>query len=247
VLLIQEEGSRHAWAERLNKIGESGNLFFRHKTGFAFTDEGAVSSLIHAMKQHAIDVVFFDPLQRMMPGINENDAAETAVVWNEVFRMQLALPHLVVVVVHHASKGEKLQQESIRGSSRHAGEVDLWVLVDKVDKGVVRIAMDGRDTYTDLGPGDALEGKVAIHDDSFSINTQDLVVSIRATRQGEKKREVLKAIGDGCETRTQIMKYTGMSDNTVVGYLKTLVEENLVTMQEGGTGKPNTYSVLPQE
>lgn len=242
VLLVQEEGSRHAFAERLNRIEESENLFFMHKTGFAFTDEGAVSSLIHAMKAQEIDVVIFDPLQRMIPGINENDSAETAVVWNEVFRMQLALPHLVVVVIHHANKGGE-GQESIRGSSRHAGEVDLWLIVNKVDKGVIKIQMDGRDTYTDLGPGDALEGRVEIGDDSFTVNTQDLIVSVRATQGETKKREVLKAVGDGCETRTQIMQYTGMSDNTVLKYLETLEGEELVTVTSHGPGKPNTYSV----
>lgn len=246
VLLVEEEGSRHAFAQRLTRMKRDDNLFFMHKAGISFTDPGMISSLIHSCKQHKIDVVIFDPLQRMIPGINENDAAETAVIWNEVFRMQLAIPHLAVVILHHANKGEKLTQESVRGSSRHIGEVDLYILVEKFDKTSIRIHMDGRDIFTDLGPGEALQGVVKIEDDDFSINTQEFAVRVKQTKVDNNRADVLKAVREGFDTRTKIMRAVGLSDTSVRDYLDALVEEELVVMESQGEGKPNIYTCVEE-
>lgn len=242
VLLVEEESSRHAFSQRLARIEQSENLFFTHKMGITFTDPTTISSLIHTCKRHEIDVIFFDPLQRMIPGVNENDSTETAVVWNEIYRMQMAMPHLVVVVIHHANKSERLTQESVRGSSRHVGEADLWILIEKFDKAAIRVTMDGRDTYTDLGPGEALQGRVDIRDDSFTIDTQEFAVRVKQTKADNNRSDVLKAIQEGCDTRTKMMRYTGLSDNTVIKHLQGLIEEGLVSETKTEEGKPNVYS-----
>lgn len=237
VLLCEEEGSLHAFAQRLARI-PTGDLLFMHKAGIAFTDESSISSLIQLCKQQQVDVVVFDPLQRMIPGINENDSAETAIIWNEIFRMQMALPDLIVVVLHHANKSESLTLGSVRGSSRHVGEVDLLILVDKFDKGVVHIRMEGRDTQAEV-EGDLLQGKVEITDDDFTINT--LGITIATPTQGSGRDKVLRAIEEGCDTRTKIMRHTGLGDTTVRLHLPELIKEGLIDEVANGHKKPRTY------
>lgn len=242
VVLVEEEGSKNAFSSRVQKIDlQAGTVHILHRKGFRFTDDGQVARMIAFLRKVEADVVFFDPLQRMIPGVNENDSAETGVVWDQVQRLQQALPHLVVVIVHHANKGERLTWDSVRGSSRHAGEVDVGIFVDKRE-GEMLVAIDGRDISLDTEHG-AFSCDVQITDDGFTLDaTQTALVTKKATSQ---KDRVLEAVREGKDTRTKIMRATQLSDSTVRSHLKVLMDEGCVTEHDGESPRhPKTYSAV---
>ena len=241
VLFVQEEGSQSAWAKRLCKLNmppeAEENFISMHRRGIRFTDSSTVDTIIAICRQEEISVVFFDPLQRMMPGIDENDSAATGVVWDEIFRLQFALPHLIAIVLHHSNKSERLTWESVRGSSRHAGEVDLGIFCQKhpLEDHTVRIAYDGRDIPSYLGTGESFEAKVEISQEEepphFKIDAREVVPVIANVThlQGKRNKDsILDAISNGSRTRKEIMEVTGCSDSTTRTHIDNLVVEGKI-------------------
>lgn len=255
VLFVQEEGSRAKWAKRIRRLNLEGKererLHTLHRQGIRFTDPTTIDTLISICRQREITVLFLDPLQRMIPGVDENDSSATGIVWDEVFRLQQALPHLVVCVIHHANKAERLTWESVRGSSRHAGEVDLGIFCQKhpLEDDTVRISYDGRDIPTYLGTGDAFEGKVIISHEGetpqFEIDAREVKTKVNTTQaqqQGQKNRDaVLNAISAGTKTKKGIIEQTGLSDSTVRSHLEALIEDGVIIEEDHGKGRMKTY------
>lgn len=249
VLVVEEEGSRDAFSKRIKRMGltvkEGARIVFLHREGIRFTEPDTIAFLIDLCRSAEIDVLFLDPLQRMIPGIDENNSAETGVVWDEVFRLQHTCPGLVVCIAHHANKTERLTWESVRGSSRHGGEVDVGIFVEKhpTEEHTVRIAIDGRDVFAQLGPGEAFEGRVSIQDDSFAIDATEISIrtSKKAAPEEGYRTEIMLALKNGCETRTQIMRETNYADLTVRKYLNQFIEEGLIERGEKEPGKPIIY------
>jgi Predicted transcriptional regulator len=251
VLLIQEEGSKQAWAKRIRRLSLQGTARARfhtlHRRGIRFTEPDTIDFVLSYCREHEIHVVMFDPLQRMMPGIDENDNAATGIVWDQVMRMQFALPDLVCVVVHHANKSETLTWESVRGASRHGGEVDLGLFVQKTDDGV-RIGVDGRDIPRYLGTGEAFDATVSISADdeapNLFIDATEIHVKVNQVQNLVLKNRdaVMNAVADGCTTLASVVSQTGIADNTARKYLKELVEEGHVEETQQGPGKANTYA-----
>lgn len=247
VLLIEEEGSLPLFSRRVAKMQlteEQGErMLVLHKQGVRFTDKTMISTVIARCKAHEADLVIFDPLQRMIPGVNENDSSETGVIWDEVQRLQQACPETVVMVVHHANKAERLTWESIRGSSRHAGEVDLGIFVSR-DEGThssVKVMIEGRDVQLDLDEGFAFECEVQIEEEQFLLDATG-TTAVTTSKAGSQIERVLSAVSRGCETRTKIMRDTGLSDSTVRAHLRTLCEDEKVLERDGdGPRAPKTY------
>lgn len=228
-----------------------------HRRGIRFTDSSTIDTVIAVCKERKIDVLFLDPLQRMIPGIDENDSSATGVVWDEVFRIQFALPHLVVVVLHHANKTERLTWESVRGSSRHAGEVDLGIFCQKhpLEDDTVRIAYDGRDIPNYLGTGESFEAKIKISADdaeehSFEVDATEIQVNVTNITHlaGSKNRDkIVAAISEGINTRKKIIDTTGLSESTVRVHMDKLVEDGIVEEHNPGAGRTKTYTLVEQE
>jgi len=248
VLFIQEEGSPSLWARRVDmlRIPEASALF-AHRTGFKFTESAYTDELIALCRQQQADFLILDPLQRMMPGLDANNDSEVGVVWDEVFRMQQALPNLVVMIVHHANKTERLTWESIRGSSRHGGEVDLGIFLERhpTEDSALRLWMDGRDIPQYLGTGESFEVKYHLDRDKreFEMDATEIKVSVATPQiRGKANRErVQEAVEAGADTRTKIMHATDLSDATVRQHLEALLADDLITEVDNGVGKPKNY------
>lgn len=244
VLIIEEEGSQQQFARRVRRMDLSpdhGKVLVQHRKAFRFTDPDSMSRVIALCREEEIDAVFFDPLQRMIPGVNENDSAETGVVWDEIARLQQALPHIICVVVHHANKTERLTWESTRGSSRHGGEVDLGIFCEKslLDSSKVRMRIDGRDVHLEMEEGWGFEGTVTITEDSFEIRVSQMQIEdiLPAVRGKKNTEEIVKAVAEGHLTRNEIVEATGLSKNTVITKIKALLEDGtLVVLEEAQRG-----------
>jgi len=250
ILLIEEEGSFRSWAKRLSRLQIPEKLFLRHfhtwhREGFRFTDDPMVSKVISFIKQHDIEVVIFDPLQRMIPGIDENDNSETAIIWDQVMRMQNAVPTLTCIIAHHTGKNTEMGFEALRGASRHGGEVDVGIFIQKhpLEHGRFRCRIDGRDVQIELAPGEVFEGGISIEEDSFKIDAAEFKVTTKAAKVDANANAVLTALQGGAETRTEVMHASGLSDVTVRKYLAQYVEAGTVKEDKLGGGKPNVYRI----
>jgi len=252
VLFCEEEGSTHAWARRVRRLNlQNKDRFFTFfREGVKFTDSSTIDEVIVFCRENEIDVIFFDPLQRMIPGVDENDASATGVIWDEVARIQKALPGVVVVVLAHANKSETLTWTSTRGSSRHGGEVDVGFFIDKhaLEEHTVRINIDGRDIENLLGTSETFEGKVTISDDppNLTINANEVVVNANPVQAlGRKNKDsVLTAIQAGATTLQQVCSETDMSEVTARRHLKKLLEDGDIVEEDHGKGKAKTYKVV---
>lgn len=252
---VQEEGAPSLWARRVYmlRITDNENAIFSHRTGFRFTESAYVDELISAARDARLDMLILDPLQRMTPGIDENSSSEVGVVWDEVFRIQQALPHLVVMLVHHANRTGALNWTSIRGSSRHGGEVDLGIFIEKhpIEERRLRMWLDGRDIPEYLGTGEVFEVKYEIDRDARLIDfdgTEITVnVSASAQLQGRANRDkVFAAVSNGKETRKEIMAECELSENTVKEHLLALIEEGAV-IEHAEKGKARRYEIRKDE
>lgn len=244
---VQEEGSPSLWARRVSMLGISGNTnaHFSHRTGFRFTEPSYTDELISSARDLGLEMLILDPLQRMMPGVDSNSDSEVGIVWDEVFRIQQALPHLVVMIVHHANKTSRLEWESIRGSSRHAGEVDLGLFLERAnEENTLKMWMDGRDIPQYLGTGEYFEVKYTIdrHERIFEMDATEIQVTTPRAVSNKNKEAVHEAVKQGFDTRTKLMKECDMADNTVLKHLAALVEEGKVEEHDNGIGKAKTYS-----
>lgn len=249
---LQEEGSPALWARRVHMLDITGNALahFSHRTGFRFTEAALVDELISATRELKLDVLMLDPMQRMVPGIDENSNSETAIVWDEVFRIQQALPGLVVMIVHHANRSGALNWTSARGASRHGGEVDLGMFIEKhpLEEHTLRMWLDGRDIPEYLGTGEVFEVKYEIDRENrkFSMDATEIAVNVNqvAVVVGRANRDrVFAAVSDGKDTRKAIVEHTGLSIPTVKDHLEALIEEGAVTATDQGKGKVKLYNV----
>jgi len=250
-LLVEEEGSLPLFARRLKRLDidpDDDNFMVIHRKGIKFTEPDSISYIISVCREYEVEVIIFDPLQRMIPGVNENDAAETGVVWDEIARIQQACPNLTVIVVHHGNKSEVGGWASSRGSSRHGGEVDLGIQMQKhpIEDNVISIWMDGREAHANLEPDTSFKGKITITDDTFSIDARDVEVTVKKNRKQDQsdvnEHLVFQAIQNGHNTRTKIKLETQLSDPTVVKHLHTLIEQELIEEEVHGGTRPNTYT-----
>lgn len=144
VLFIEEEGNRIKLAQRFRAADFQGQVTIRHKQGTDLTSVVFTETLVEDIQEGGYDVLILDPLQRMAPGLNENDSGEMGRFWDNIHRISRECPGLTIVLLHHFNKGQHLGWLGVRGSSRTAGEADVGFFLEKTDEGI-NLAIDGRD------------------------------------------------------------------------------------------------------
>jgi hypothetical protein len=162
VLVVEEEGTEVKFAQRLRTANFRGHVDIRHRKGSDLTSPEFVDALIAQVQGGEYDVLVLDPLQRMAPGVNENDAGEMGRLWDSIHRIARECPNLAIVLVHHFNKNAELGWRGIRGSSRTGGEVDVAFFLERNDGGSLKLAIDGRDIPNYLNASEALEVSVEI-------------------------------------------------------------------------------------
>jgi Zn ribbon nucleic-acid-binding protein len=253
VLLVEEEGSKHKFAQRVKHVFAKHpdapfHLWFRH--GFRLTDDDQVTELINYIREHEIALVILDPLQRMMPGVEENSAAETAPVWDNVHRIA---GECAVVVIHHANKQGMDWRQAVRGSSRTGGEVDFVMYVKPGEQqGELQLHVDGRD----LVKHEDQQGYLAIEfppAEPWKLNATTWQLDV-STGPGKKsaasQAKIEDALADGPLSTSAISIATGMPRNTVERNLERMLEAKLITAAEGPRkarlyALPDTEGVVP--
>lgn len=269
---VEEEGSRNAFAKRMSTLQidrdewrESFRLI--HRSGFRFTEPSAVAELIQIVRTHELDVLILDPLQRMIPGLDENSASDMAVIWDAVADLHRAQPDLVVLLVHHSGKGKEASWDAARGSSRHAGEVDFGIFVQREkERGHLRVRVDGRDIPEYLGTGEYFTTRVEVNmsdnpaERRFVLDARELEVNIVERPKArepapdledataERRRAgVWEAIAGGCQTIAELIEQTGLTRTTVQRVLAELENDGVVTRMPGSPGTAMRYQTNLQK
>lgn len=229
VLVVEEEGSRQRFGLRVAALTEippdTDLIRWKHRSGFDFTSEARVAALIDEMREHGTDVVLFDPFQRMSGDGEENSATAMKPAWDAVARMQAALPDLVVVIVFHTRKDDSLSLDAIRGSGRHAGEIDLALMVKKDDHEHSLLTVEGRDVPA--SDGEAMRVKF---DYEPGVRLLVSVVGMQAIRYtkvkaADRRAQVLdlfQAAGTDLAL-PDVMSALKLGDRTARGYIADLV------------------------
>jgi hypothetical protein len=244
ILLVEEEGSDVKFAQRFRTANFRGDVAIRFRKGSDLTSPEFVDAVIAQIRDGEFEVLVLDPLQRMAPGVNENDAGEMGRLWDNVHRIARECPSLAIIVVHHFNKNAQLGWQGVRGSSRTGGEVDVAFFLERTDSGI-KLAIDGRDIPQYLNASEALDVSVEIDGPNriLKMEVQGTVkIKVRATSQIRAAiEEFLQKEGEAHRTTDEILGAvagsTGMTPSSegVRKHLRALENEGLVAGQVVGT------------
>jgi predicted NBD/HSP70 family sugar kinase len=138
-----------------------------------------------------------------------------------------------VVVVHHANKGGgEPNMDSIRGSSRMAGEVDLIVVVRKKERGQLEVFLDGRDLVRDDDGGNLAVEYEGDHPHrmravGFAVNAQGV--------EGATRPAVLKVLGRASERLSTSDVRVAVAEQLGETRTRQAVTQELQALADGGT------------
>lgn len=234
VLFVQEEHAPQQWAKRLRKVFDGAMdapFYFMHRTNISLNQEPHVDALIERARSIDARLIIIDPWQRVIPGVNENDAADTQPAWTAVHRLAHKT-NAVVLVIHHTNKGDgELRMDMARGSSRMAGEVDLILVARKVGSNI-ELFMEGRDVEN------ALDGNLEIaHDPDMPHRMRTVGIKIKA-KSRNATRSALETILRGAdrplttaETQTLVTEATkkSVTRQTIDAHLNRLLDEGTIS------------------
>ncbi len=153
-LFVEEEGSVSDIANRIRQslagMDVDPNLFWAFRMGVRL-DTGENLDLIEEfIDYNKINVLLFDPLQRLH-SCDENSSSEMSAVWTNIVKLQLRFPKLAIIIIHHFTKSSNIANRwnALRGTSRLAGEFDFGFFLEQLPienrpfPGI-RFYMDGR-------------------------------------------------------------------------------------------------------
>jgi hypothetical protein len=243
ILVVEEEGNEVKFAQRFRTADFEGDVAIRFRKGSDLTSREWTDALIAQIQEFEYDVLVLDPLQRMAPGVNENDAGEMGLLWDNVHRIARECPTLAIILLHHFNKGAHLGWQGIRGSSRTGGEVDVAFFLEKQEGGGLKLAIDGRDIPQYLDASEALDVSVEI-DASERVMTMEVQGTVKIqVRKTSKVREAIEQYlceHEGARATTDIRAAVAealeepVTRQAVSRHLNDLEEEGLVAGQVGG-------------
>lgn len=242
VLIVEEEGTLPKFARRVVKVltERDGKVFLMHRRGMDFRSRAHVDQLIQRIQELDAGLVILDPLQRMQPGVNENDAGETEAVWTAIHRIAASCPRAALVILHHSKKDayDKLGFGTERGG-RIGGEVDFALFVRVIEPGRLALFFDGRDVERQSAEdGDPLEVVFPV-DDPAKMKATGMRITITRTRKhdgDETYAEVAQLLDGDWRRATYFAEQVGISRNNVKVYLDRAIEEGVAERRTVGQG-----------
>lgn len=227
VLIVEEEGDAEELYQRAKLVlGDipdwQQRTLWSHHLGVRLDQEDWVDRVSGWISEHNIDVVIFDPLQRLH-GKDENSAAEMGDVWTAIHHLTTKFKNLAAIILHHFNKtgGVEDEWEALRGSSRTAAEADLGIFCDRLPLNLgkgCKIRLSGR-TLPDLDVYD--EGS---HTLKLPFNPSNGLLLYNSNLVGVEKHlvfaEAMKS--KGIWTVQEAAKYFKVTTNTINNWIKML-------------------------
>jgi len=191
ILIVEEEGPLSELNKRARKVLSGTDwrerLFIMHHLGVKLDNNEWGARLAKIIEEKQIDILIFDPLQRLHSG-DENDATAMGVVWNAIDRLLARFTELSIIILHHFKKVGDAAGDwgALRGSSRLAGEADLGSFISlrgSSEPRGIKIKFDGR----------AIE---ALEDDNgkdyFKLTFNDGLLTYDSGKVSVNKKEALR-------------------------------------------------------
>lgn len=181
VMLIEEEGGKDALAQRIRDAispVDTENIRYGHKLGLKLDNKLHFEELEAEIKTFNPDLLVLDPLQRLHLS-DEDSASEMAVVWDNIHNLTAQYPNMSIIIIQHFRKGGGTNNywDSLRGSNRGAGEVDVGIFVRKEQKKdtqnntILSIRYDGRNVKAfESVANEYNEFKLQVNTESWSAN-----------------------------------------------------------------------------
>jgi hypothetical protein len=255
VALFEEEGRRRKLLDRVRLVfghfddATDENFLIRFRHGVTFMDEGWIAEITDVLKREEIDVAFFDPFQRMTPGLDENSARDQRLVWDNINRINSECSTTALGLVHHSNKDKRsgLGWNAIRGSSVFGGEVDWVMIVEKIAEtqttGTIEAFLDGRE-IPPTAKGELFGISYTIDPpDTFSLDGQGFVVKVRerTMSQAEKTVRAYFVKQKDWVRKRDVREATSVSDRSLDTYLRKLLDEGVIEAQDKVPGKTALY------
>ena len=246
-LFVEEEGNLITFAKRVERVVgplKDDNIRWLHKHSIKLDAPESYQALIDIIEREKPDLLILDPLQRMH-NQNEDSSTEMAIVWDALHQFTVKYPNMAVLVLHHAKKGDQpLSWDSMRGSSRTAGEVDVGIFLRKLglDKDTghtrLRVRLEGRDIPPlirgEEGSVDD-EFEVRIDTKNWTVVTEQFKVTVRksgnSVSNSERILEVLPA------TNKELCQLLALDPSQVSRLTAALLEKGLVIEKMEGRRK----------
>jgi biotin operon repressor len=233
VVMVEEEGDLVKNARRVKRAFRDAKAAPFHlipKMGFSLLVRAQVDWLIERVREREAGLLILDPWQRMIVGADEDKATDTGPAWDEVHRITVECPDCAVLILHHANKAGGLGLNASRGSSRFPGEVDLSMVIEVKEPGLIHAALYGRDVPNHMAEEGYLEVRFDV-DDPFAMSALGFRANVRTAGRPSKERDVLSLFRDnpGVEfSKTEIAQRTGMSASTVGTHVNALTEQGIL-------------------
>ncbi len=255
VIYVGEEGVKQKFARRIKALHiqrDTGLVRWKHRTRFSLVSEARVTALIDELRDHGTNVLILDPFQRMSGGIEENSAKETAPVWDAIARIQSELPNLTVWVVFHAGKNDDraLTLDAIRGSSRHAGELDVGIIVKKEDEQHSLVTIEGRDIPAAQREGEAFRVRFDIDLDHGLLDVNIVgttAVKVTRTKAVDRADEIFAFIeaSGPAGIEKEAIDIEGVKERSITSYIQNLVTAGRIQpLNKPSKGKKVRYAAI---
>jgi DNA-binding transcriptional ArsR family regulator len=188
--------------------------------------EAALEALAAVIDECYPALVIVDPLLRLVRVRDANDYAEVTRALEPVIELaRLSGSH--IMLIHHASKGERTGGDAILGSTALFGSVDTALLMK-------RNPIDGQRTIESIQRyGVDLPESVIVLDEETGRVT--LAGTVAERRQREVEEAVLNVLSDRPMTEQEVREAVQMQGLAVSRALRSLVERGLV--ERSGTGR----------
>jgi DNA-binding transcriptional ArsR family regulator len=196
--------------------------------------EAALEALAAVIDEYYPALVIVDPLLRLVRVRDANDYAEVTRALEPVIELaRLSGSH--IMLIHHASKGERTGGDAILGSTALFGAVDTALLMK-------RNPIDGQRTIESIQRyGVDLPESVIVLDEETGRVT--LAGTVAERRQREVEEAVLSVLSDRPMTEQEVREAVQLQGLAVSRALRSLVERGLVERSGAGRrGDPFRYT-----
>jgi hypothetical protein len=186
------------------------------------------------------------PLRRTAGTLRCPTRGETAAVWDAVHRIAFETG-AAVIVIHHSRKGDRSPtMESIRGSFRAAGEVDLMLIVNKRDAGTLELFLEGRDLVQSQADNEAGNLEVRYERDGpWQMRLSGARITVKGAKGKGKENKTRPAVAQVLKATAEPLRVADIHDRveSILGETRSrqAIKNELRTMEADGEAhrKPN--------
>ncbi len=246
VLYVAREDPIRRLKERIGEINASygygpiprDRVHFLIRERFHLNDISHIAWLYEQTRTHEFDFVVLDVLNRMIPGLDENNAKDIAEMVSILEKLNRELK-VTILNIDHTRKpltgkgsGRERQEPNpfdLKGSVAKYGAADFMLCLGRTsEEGRLQLYAENKDTderprfLIDVSPKASGQPKFA-----YAGSVDKLVGGNKAMGEANR-RKVLEAMSSSWEPATVIAGRAGMTARTVQRHLNTLLATSLV-------------------